>query len=72
MDFKTLKSTMIEYYPKNFLEVARKTVEDKEFLTISKGYINQDGNKRYKGGIGIPLKDDIPNKIIDAIKEMSE
>lgn len=41
-------------YGNNFIEIARKKVEETEFISISKGYYNKAGEKRYKGGIGFP------------------
>jgi hypothetical protein len=54
-DYETLKSE--EYkYGNNFIEIARKKVkaEQAEFISISKGFYTQTGEKRYKGGIGFP------------------
>jgi hypothetical protein len=52
-DYTTLKSD--EYkYGNNFIEVARKKVEEAEFISISKGFYSKAGEKRYKGGVGFP------------------
>ena len=52
-DYETIK--VEEYkYGNNFIEIARKKIEQAEFISISKGYYTQAGEKRYKGGIGFP------------------
>lgn len=52
-NYETLK--VEEYkYGNNFIEVARKKVENAEFLSVSKGFYTRSGEKRYKGGIGFP------------------
>lgn len=54
--YETIRSE--EYrYGNNFIEIARKKVEQNEFVSISKGFYTQDGQKRYKGGIGFSADD---------------
>ncbi len=65
-NYETIKSE--EYkYGNNFIEVARKKIEDNEFISISKGFYNKMGEKRYKTTIGFPdekeLKDFIVNQL---------
>lgn len=72
-EFKTMKSEMINYGTKNFMEVSRKSVTDdkgtNEFLMISKGYYSDDGSPRYKGGVGIPLNAETVKRITTKLEE---
>ena len=54
VEFETLKSEEVKFGNNNFIEVARKKIEDAEFISLSKGFYNKMGEKRYKGGIGFP------------------
>ena len=66
-DYETLK--IEEYkYGNNFIEVARKKVEDAEFISLSKGYYTQSGEKRYKNGIGFPDEAEIKKFLIDNLQ----
>jgi hypothetical protein len=72
-EFKTLKSYSIEFGTRNFLEVALKSAsegkEENLFISISKGYSDQEGNKKYKRSLGFA----IDNKVIDfLIKSLPE
>ena len=71
VEYTTLKSEEIKYGNNNFLEVARKSIEGNEFISISKGYFLPDGTKRYKGGIGFPDEEGVAEKLVDAVKLMS-
>jgi hypothetical protein len=52
-EYITLKSD--EYkYGNNFIEVARKKIEESEFISLSKGYYTRAGDKKYKNAIGFP------------------
>jgi hypothetical protein len=55
-EYTTIKSD--EYkYGNNFIEVARKKVEEAEFISLSKGYYTRAGTKKYKNGVGFPADD---------------
>jgi hypothetical protein len=57
-EYTTIKSD--EYkYGNNFIEVARKKVKDSEaeFISVSKGFYNRGGIKKYKATIGFPSED---------------
>lgn len=60
VEYKTVEEETIEYGNNNFIEVARKEVigseseEGTDFISISKGFMTPDGEKRYKNGLGFP------------------
>lgn len=65
-EYDTLKAE--EYkYGNNFIEIARKKIEEAEFISISKGFYNKAGEKRYKGGIGFPDQEEIKKFFIDTL-----
>ena len=68
-EFVTLKAEEVKY-GNNFMEVSRKKVEENEFLMISKGYYAQDGSKRYKGGVGIPDRDEVKKFLSEKLLQM--
>lgn len=53
-----------------FIAIARKKVEEKEFISISKGRKLPNGEKIYQGGIGIPDDDEVKKFISEAIKKI--
>lgn len=62
-EYQTIKAE--EYkYGNNFIEIARKKVEEAEFISLSKGFYNQAGEKRYKAGIGFPDEQEIKDFLI--------
>ena len=68
-EFVTIKAEEVKY-GNNFIEVSRKKVDNNEFLMISKGYFAPDGSKRYKGGVGIPDRDEVRKFISEKIMRM--
>lgn len=54
-------------YGNNFLEIARKKVDQAEFISLSKGFYNKAGEKRYKQGIGFPDEKEIKDFFIKNI-----
>jgi hypothetical protein len=57
-------------YGNNFIEIARKRIEEAEFISISKGFYNKAGEKRYKGGIGFPDEQPIKDFFIETLKSI--
>ena len=72
--FKTLKKFEKIYGTTNkkFIEVTLKEVTDDgtTFVSISKGYFDLRGNKRYKTGMGFPDRDELKKFIVDSMKEI--
>ncbi len=71
VEFQVIAAEEIKYGNKNFIEIALKKVEGgEEFVSISKGFIDQAGNKRFRGGLGIQLS--VAAQVADKIKEMAK
>ncbi len=67
--YETLK--VEEYkYGNNFLELARKKVDQAEFISLSKGFYNKAGEKRYKQGIGFPDEKEIKDFLIHNLQKL--
>lgn len=70
VDYETLDAKEFKYGRNNFIEVARKKVEENEFISLSKGYYTLEGEKRYKGGIGFPDEKELKEFLVNAIQEI--
>ncbi|MBI1973585.1 hypothetical protein HYS54_02115 [Candidatus Micrarchaeota archaeon] len=57
-------------YGNNFIEIARKKVGDAEFISISKGFYNKAGQKRYKNGLGFPDAGEIKSFFVETIQKI--
>jgi hypothetical protein len=68
-EYTTLKAD--EYkYGNNFIEVARKKIEEAEFISISKGYYTRAGDKKYKGGLGFPDDKALRDFLVKNLQEL--
>jgi len=68
-EYETMKAE--EYkYGNNFIEIARKKIEEAEFISISKGFYNKAGEKRYKGGIGFPDEAELKKFFLDTLQNI--
>jgi len=65
--YDTLKVEEIKYGTNNFIEVARKKIDDTEFISLSKGYYTRRGTRRYKNGLGFPDQEDIKKFLIEKL-----
>ena len=66
-DYETIK--VEEYkYGNNFIEIARKKIEDAEFISVSKGFYNKAGEKRYKNGIGFPDEEELKKFLVEKLQ----
>ena len=74
MEYETLKSEFIDHGRNKFIEVSKKRVlpDGDEFINISKGYYTHDGEKRYQGGIGFPVKEKITGRVVEALLKLKE
>ncbi|MEM7819664.1 MAG: hypothetical protein QXD48_02440 [Candidatus Aenigmatarchaeota archaeon] len=72
--FETMKSDEIKFGNKNFLEIARKKAitnnGENEFISISRGFFTQSGERRYKKSFSIPVDDNVINFISEKLKEI--
>ena len=74
VEFETIKAEEIKFGTNNFMEVARKkaTSENGEntFISLSRGFITQEGEKRYRKSFTVPLDEAVINFIAEKIKEV--
>ncbi|MBI2971584.1 MAG: hypothetical protein HYY37_04180 [Candidatus Aenigmarchaeota archaeon] len=74
VEFETLKSEEIKFGNSNFLEIARKKAVsetgENTFIAISRGFVTQTGERRYKKSIAIPVDENIINFIAEKLKEV--
>ncbi len=72
--FETLKSEEIKFGNNNFIEIARKKAVTDEgentFISISRGFFTQTGEKRYRKSFTVPLDDGVVNFISEKLKEI--
>ncbi len=74
VDFKTLSSEDIKFGKNNFVEVARKVAiseeGENEFISVSRGFFNEEGEKRYSKGknIALPSNKEVLDKVADLLK----
>jgi hypothetical protein len=74
VEYKTLKSEEISFGNNNFLEVSRKkaisNTGEVEFISIAKGFVMQDGQKRYRQSLTVPNSKEVVDFITAKLKEM--
>ena len=74
-EFKVIKSFEQRYGSKNFIEVALKeavteTGESNKFYSVSKGFYDNAGNKRYKKSFGFTATDEMKNFFVESFQKM--
>jgi len=74
VEFETVTAEEVKFGKNNFIEVARKKAvsdnEEREFVSISRGYYLPDGSKRWKSSITLPDEKDKIEKISKVLKEI--
>lgn len=74
--FETIKSDEAKFGNNNFIEVARKKAisddGENEFISVSRGFVDMNGNRRYRKSIAVPLDPSVVNFVADKVKEMGE
>lgn len=72
MEYETIVAEYVDYGRNKFVEVSRKRVlpEGNEFLNISKGYYTPNGERRYQGGIGFPVEEEIVNNLVEKLQSL--
>ena len=72
--FETIKSEEIKFGANNFIEVARKKFVgddgENEFISISRGFTTQNGEKRYKKSFSVPLNQEVIHFIAEKLKHV--
>ncbi|MDY6777240.1 MAG: hypothetical protein SVU32_01115 [Candidatus Nanohaloarchaea archaeon] len=76
VEFDTLKSKEIEFGDGEFIQLARKRAlsdeGDEVFISLSRGYIDADGDRRFKSSFSIPLDEDVVGFLVDNMSDMLE
>jgi len=74
VEFQTIAAEHVPFGSRNFIEVARKKAVEEErenvFISISRGFFGQDGNKRYKQNVTVPLDPNVIDFISKKIREI--
>lgn len=72
VEFQTIKSEELTFGKNNFIEVARKkAITDRgenEFVSVSRGFMNTAGEKRFKTSVSMPV--DVADKVVEALKKV--
>lgn len=75
VDFETIDFKNIPFGKNNFIEVARKRAVlgnggNTEFISISRGYFQQNDEKRYKNSVTIPVEEEVRKQIAQYLQEI--
>ena len=74
VEFETIKAEEVKFGTNNFMEVARKKAisenGENTFISLSRGFITQEGEKRYRKSFTVPLDEAVINFIAEKIKEV--
>ena len=74
VEFETIESTEVKFGNNNFIEIGKKkavTEEgENEFVSLSRGFFTQDGQKRYKKNFAIPNDAEVLKQIVDALQNL--
>lgn len=74
VEFETIKAEEIKFGNNNFIEVARKKAKteegENEFISISRGFFTQNGERRYRKSFTVPLDDAVIDFVATKLKEV--
>ena len=74
VEFETINAKEVKFGTNKFLEIARKKAKtdegESEIISISKGFVNQEGNKRFKNALGFPAESEIVEQLVEALKSI--
>ncbi|MBU3904653.1 MAG: hypothetical protein KJ906_00695 [Nanoarchaeota archaeon] len=74
VEFETKNVKEIKFGNNKFLEVALKVAKtengDSEFVSVSKGFITNEGQKRFKNALGFPAEKDLRDQLVAALQEI--
>ncbi|MBL7160203.1 MAG: hypothetical protein ISS95_01450 [Candidatus Aenigmarchaeota archaeon] len=74
VEFETIEAKEIKFGNNKFLEVARKKAKteegEMEIISISKGFFNQTGQKRFKNALGFPADKEVLDELVRALQEI--
>ena len=73
VEFKTVEAKEVKFGKNNFIEVAKKKAlsdnDEREFISISRGYYLPDNSKRWKSSITLPDEKEKREQIAKLLKE---
>ncbi len=75
VEFETMREEEKRFGKNNFLLIARKKVksedgDENEFISISRGFFDPNGRRKWKASIAIPDEEEIKDFISTNIKEI--
>ena len=74
VEFETIKAEEVSFGENKFIEVARKKAKteegENEFLSISRGFITEEGEKRYQKSFTVPLEEEVINFVSESLKKV--
>lgn len=74
VQFETIKSEEIKFGNNNFIEVARKKAiaenGENEFISVSRGFYAQSGEKKYRKSFTVPLDQSVIDFVAKTLKEV--
>jgi len=74
VEFETKNVKEITFGNNKFLEVALKSAKSEngetDFISVSKGFVTPQGQKRFKNALGFPAEADIRDKLVAALQEI--
>ena len=75
-EFKLLKSYSINFGTRNFIELALKEAREgdevNQFVSISKGYTDQEDKKHYKRSLGFAISAEVIDFFIDSFPKLKK
>ena len=76
VEFETINSDELSFGNNNFIEVAKKKAISEQgeniFMSISRGFVTQTGEKRYRKSFSVPIDDAVINFVADKLKELGK
>ena len=74
VEFQTIKAEEVKFGNNNFIEVARKKAisdnGENTFISISRGFVTPEGEKRYRKSLTVPLDKAVVDFVSEKVKEM--
>ena len=74
VSFETVKAKEMKFGDNKFIEVARKKAITDEgetvFISVSRGFITQNGEKRYRKSFTLPTESEVLEFVAQSIKEV--
>ena len=74
VEFETIEVKEVKFGNNKFLEVARKRAKteegENEIISVQKGFIDAQGQKRFSKGLGFPAQKEIVDGLIEALQNI--